>query len=165
MPSKKAAPSTEPPHEAQTRVLRQFRIVFNAVRGHFKQVEQIAGIGGAQLWALATIASTEQCGVTELSHVMDIHQSTASNLVKSLVRRGLVTMERASHDRRAVVLSVTDDGKEILAKAPGPYSGVLPAALATLDPAVLLRLERDLSAVLAAIDVDESLAQKPLAIS
>lgn len=40
------------PPEASTRVLRQFRIVFNAVRSHFRQVEREAGIGGAQLWAL-----------------------------------------------------------------------------------------------------------------
>lgn len=32
---------------AAVRVLRQFRIVFNTVKSHFRQVERDTGIGGA----------------------------------------------------------------------------------------------------------------------
>jgi hypothetical protein len=46
-----AASSTQP----STRVLRQFRVVFNSVKTHFRQVEREAGLGGAQLWALSVI--------------------------------------------------------------------------------------------------------------
>jgi DNA-binding MarR family transcriptional regulator len=158
-------PMAATPQGPEARVLRQFRIIFNAVRGHFRQVERIAGIGGAQLWALSIIDSSEGCGVTELSLAMDIHQSTASNLVRSLAKGGLVQVSRNAHDKRAVILMATESGKAILASAPGPFSGVLPAALANLDPAMLLRLETDLGTLIAAIDADESLAQKPLAIS
>lgn len=153
------------PQDPETRVLRQFRIIFNAVRGHFRQVERIAGIGGAQLWALSIIDSNAGCGVTELSLAMDIHQSTASNLVRNLVKGGLIHASKDARDKRAVVLHATAAGKAILASAPAPFSGLLPAALASLDPAILLRLETDLSMLIAAIDADESMAQKPLAIS
>jgi hypothetical protein len=37
--------------EKAARVLRRFRMVFNAVKTHFQQVEKQAGIGGAQVWA------------------------------------------------------------------------------------------------------------------
>src|SRR5512132_618056 len=80
--------------EAAQRVLRQFRQVFNAVKTHFQQVERKVGLGGAQVWALSVIQQFPGIGVGRLAAAMQIHQSTASNLVKALVERGLVTMTR-----------------------------------------------------------------------
>src|SRR3990167_10270887 len=57
-------------------VLRQFRVVFNAVKTHFQHVERQAGVGGAQLWALSVVAGHPGIGVGELALKMDIHQST-----------------------------------------------------------------------------------------
>ena len=48
---------------SSTRVLRQFRVVFNAVKTHFRQVEREAGVGGAQLWALSVIDRRPGIGV------------------------------------------------------------------------------------------------------
>ena len=104
------------------RVLRQFRIVFNAVKTHFRQVERDAGIGGAQLWALSVIQSTPDIGMNGLSRALDIHQSTASNLIKGLIERGLMATVRSSTDRRAVTLRILPAGSAILDKAPAPFS-------------------------------------------
>ena len=90
-------PPTETPPQ---RVLRQFRIVFNAVKTHFRQVERDTGVGGAQLWALSVIERQPGIGATSLARELDIHQSTASNLVRSLVERGFVAASRESTDRR-----------------------------------------------------------------
>lgn len=144
------------------RVLRQFRMIFNAVRTHFRQVEREAGIGGAQLWALSEIAANGTMGVTDLSLALDIHQSTASNLVRVLAERQLITVNRRSDDRRAALLGVTEQGRAILKGAPAPLKGALPAALDDMDPAVLGRLERDLATLLAAMQVDPGGAQTPL---
>jgi DNA-binding MarR family transcriptional regulator len=142
-----------------TRVLRQFRIVFNSVKTHFRQVEREAGVGGAQLWALSVIARRPGIGVTELSRELDIHQSTASNLIKSLTERGLVTAAREGMDRRSVALRVAADGEAVLNSAPMPFAGVLPDALSTLDPATLVRLEEDLNKLIALLEADESSAK------
>jgi DNA-binding MarR family transcriptional regulator len=146
-----------------TRVLRQFRVVFNAVKSHFRQVEREAGLGGAQLWALSVIERSPGIGVTELARALDIHQSTASNLIKALVERGLVQAAREGVDRRGVALRVLPDGEELLRKAPGPFAGVLPDALASLDVETLARLERDLSKLIKALAADEAGAAVPLA--
>ena len=86
------------------RVLRQFRQVFNAVKTHFQQVEKKVGLGGAQVWALSVIRDTPDIGMGGLAGAMNIHQSTASNLVKVLAERGLVSVTRHAADRRAVRL-------------------------------------------------------------
>lgn len=145
------------------RVLRQFRQVFNAVRSHFQQVEKRAGIGGAQLWALSIIEQCPGRGVTDLARAMDIRQSTASNLIKGLVDKGLVKTARDGPDRRAVHLSVLPPARRILATAPGPFAGVLPGALGRLEPRTLQRLEKDLAELIQAIGADDAAATTPLA--
>jgi DNA-binding MarR family transcriptional regulator len=149
--------------EPAAQVLRRFRIVFNAVRTHFQQVEKRAGIGGAQVWALSLIAAEPDIGVGRLARAMDIHQTTASNLVKALLQGGFVSAHRSGADRRAVQLRLLPEGRAVLDRVPGPYSGVLPAALDRLDAATLDRLDRDLGALIALLQADERGAAIPLA--
>lgn len=149
--------------EPAARVLRRFRLVFNAVKTHFQQIEKQAGIGGAQLWALSVIEARPDIGVSGLAAAMDVHQTTASNLVRSLVTAGLVATGRNGPDRRATQLRLTDAGAAVLAKAPGPFAGVLPEALAALDPETLARLDQDLGTLLALLQPEEGAAGIPLA--
>lgn len=149
--------------DAATQVLRRFRLVFNAVKTHFQQVEKRAGIGGAQLWALSVVRTQPGIGVNALARAMDIHQTTASNLVKALVKLGLLLAEKGDADRRTVQLRVSPAGGRILRNAPGPFAGVLPDALARLDARTLGRLDRDLAKLLAELHVDERAAGIPLA--
>ena len=143
-------------------VLRQLRLVFNTVKGHFREVEKKTGVAGAQVWAMAVIRDRPGIGVGELAGAMDIHQSTASNLLKPLIEAGLVVSERASDDRRVLKLRVTARGLAVLRKAPGPESGVLPAALARLDVATLARLEQDLDGLIDLLHPDRRAAKMPM---
>ena len=145
------------------RVLRRFRSVFNAVKTHFQQVEKQAGVGGAQLWALSVIHAQPDIGVGGLAQSMDIHQTTASNLVKALVNAELVLAARDGADRRAARLRLTPRGIRVLKKAPGPFTGVLPEALAALDEQTLARLDQDLGTLLQRLKADEHAAGIPLA--
>ena len=149
--------------EPAAHVLRQFRQVFNAVKTHFQQVERKVGLGGAQIWALSVVRDTPGMGVGELSRAMDIHQSTASNLVKVLVERELVAADKGSKDRRAVQLRLLPAGAKALKRSPGPYAGVLPAALGALDDKTLQRLEKDLAKLIEALNADEAASEIPLA--
>ena len=154
---------SDPDKLAATRVLRQFRVVFNAVKTHFRQVEKNAGIGGAQLWALSVIQGADGIGVNELARSLDIHQSTASNLVKTLAERGLIVASRGDADWRVVNLRVLPAGVAVLDKAPTPFAGMLPDALAKLDPAVLARLELDLDQLIVVIKADAAGAKMLMA--
>jgi DNA-binding MarR family transcriptional regulator len=149
--------------EPATRVLRRFRLVFNAVRTHFQQIEKQVGVGGAQVWALSVIQAQPGISVGSLAQAMDIHQTTASNLVKSMVQAELVITQRDQADRRATRLTIAPPGTEILSKAPGPMSGVLPAALAALDDETLARLDVDLAKLLDQLNADGRAAGIPLA--
>jgi DNA-binding MarR family transcriptional regulator len=153
--------SVQPASSSQ--VLRRFRLVFNTVKTHFQQVEKKAGVGGAQLWALSVIHAQPGIGVNDLAKSMDVHQTTASNLVKSLVNMAMVQVAKEGPDRRAVQLYLMPAGQRVLVNAPGPFTGVLPQALSQLDEETLSRLHHDLGLLLDQLKIDEGAAQTPLA--
>ena len=155
------APTSQPTQSSQ--VLRRFRVVFNAVRSHFKQVEKQVGLGGAQVWALSVIRDQPGIGMGQLAKSMDLHQSTASNLVRVLQHKGLLRMDKDEADKRHVHLHVTPQAMDLLAQVPGPFEGVLPGALDQLSPLTLQRLDQDLAQLIALLKADETAEQLPLA--
>ena len=146
-------------------VLRKFRVIFNSVRKHFRATERKAGVSGAHVWALGVIAEQPGIGVGELAKALDVHQSTVSNLLRTLTAKRLVASERSEADKRAIHLYVTASGQKVLQRAPSPYSGVLPDALLELDPKVLKRLDRDLDRLVAILSPNEDGAYIPLGSS
>lgn len=173
MPSLKSPTSTSTPdrvndpltsEEQATLVLRQFRLIFSTVRRHFQAMEKLSGIGGAQVWALSLVAQHPGLGVTRLAEMMDIHQSTTSNLVKSLIQSGLLHSEKSTNDRRVVELYALPEGLKLLKKIPGPFAGVLPHALSRMDHDTLRQLAHNLSALIHRLEVDEQSAQTPIAM-
>ncbi|MDI1244913.1 MAG: MarR family winged helix-turn-helix transcriptional regulator [Rhodoferax sp.] len=157
----KNAPTSQTVHSSQ--VLRRFRVVFNAIRSHFKQIEKQVGLGGAQVWALSMVRDQPGIGMSELAKRMDVHQSTASNLVRVLQQKALLRMDKDAQDKRHVHLYTTPAALELLARVPGPFEGVLPAALDELHPQTLQRLDQDLAELIALLKADETAGRIPLA--
>jgi len=167
MPSSLASRAKPPaprpaPADPAAKVLRRFRSVFNAVRHHFHSVQSEVGVSSAEVWALSQVAASPGIGVGQLARAMDLHQSTASNLVRALSEAQLITSKRGEADRRSVHLQPTARGLRVLAKAPQPFTGVLPDALQRLDPATLKRLDRDLGLLIEELRADPHGAAVPL---
>ena len=87
----------------------------------------------------------------------------ANDDAKALVGAELLVAEKNGADRRTVQLRVLPAGTRVLRKAPRPFAGVLPDALARLDAQTLVRLDRDLSALIRELGVDDKAAGIPLA--
>jgi DNA-binding MarR family transcriptional regulator len=135
-----------------TAVLKLFRVIFQSVNRHSHEVERKAGMGGAQLWALAEIAGRPRITVTELAKAMSIHQSTASNLLDKLVNQNYVARDRSDEDRRVVLLTLTKRGEEILHKAPLPHRGVLSDALLKMNENDLAVLQQSLETLVTQLE-------------
>lgn len=129
-------------------VLKLFRILVKAIRGHYQVVENRSGVSGAQLWVLSHIARNPGSKVGELARALAIHQSTASNLVGRLESLGLLMRNRLRHDQRTVELTLTSKGRSALARAPRPLIGVLQQALLDLPESRLDALLQHLSVLI-----------------
>ncbi len=148
---------------AAAEALRQFRVIFGAVRQHFQAVEKACGISGAQIWAMAALRQTPGMRVSELAQALSIHASTASNLLDKIEEAGLIRRERNRVDQRVVRLYLTAAGEKALDKAPEPLTGILTHALGQLPEGALTRLNQDLATLIAYMgEVDRGDAQKPL---
>lgn len=115
--------------------------------------------------ALGYVQAQPGLRVSGLAVAMDVHQSTASNLVKQLVQRQLITVVKAEDDRRSVCLHLAPAGQNVLAKVSGPREGVLPRALAELSEETLEQLEHGLAELLQQLTLsdDGQTARTPLA--
>jgi DNA-binding MarR family transcriptional regulator len=135
--------------QLELRTLQAFRLIVASARAHDADVRRLAGISGSQLWALSEIAAAQGLSVNGLAERMALHQTTASNLINALVERKLIRRVRDVADQRIVRLHVTTDGKRLLLRAPGPYTGLLVDALRHLSAEQLVRLTKSLDVLIA----------------
>lgn len=145
--------------------LQRFRLIFRAVQRHSMWVETNCGVSSAQLWILWEVSNRPGLRVTDLAETMSIHQSTASNLLEKLVRKGLVKRERIHRDQRIVSLTLTEAGVETLRQVSSPARGILQHALFSLPEEVLRSLTGNLDALIDAmgtLDEDEQAAMQPI---
>ena len=152
------AMSPETPEYAQMlSVLRQFRVVIANIKDHYRNVEIVTGVSGAQLWALSAIARRPQISVGELARELGIHQSTASNLIVRLVELGHLTRTRSGTDLRVVAIRLTKRGKQAVASAPQPAVGMLQQALLSMPVDRLKSLQADLDYLIQSIGLKRTL--------
>ncbi|GHT90611.1 hypothetical protein AGMMS49545_12420 [Betaproteobacteria bacterium] len=149
MPNSKHTPSAMD-------VLKQFRSVFNAIKQHFQQVEDVCRISGAQLWALAIVVRQPGLRVSDLAKNMAIHQSTASNLIERLVELKMLKKIRSEQDQRVVHLHPTPEGVNVIGKAPQPFEGALPEALRQMTPDEQGQLYTLLGKLISILDTPEN---------
>jgi DNA-binding MarR family transcriptional regulator len=87
---------------------------------------------------------------------MEVQPSTASNLVKPLIAKGLVEVEHSKLDRRNVQLRSTAQAKALLKQAPRPWSGPVLEALQTMDRSTLESLQHALDQLLHTLEPTRS---------
>lgn len=68
----------------------------------------------AQVKALVVIASVGQTSIGRIAESLDVSVPTASHLVEKLARSGLVSRTEDQADRRRAVVTLTDDGRDLM---------------------------------------------------
>ena len=68
----------------------------------------------SQYALLQTLADRDTALVRELASNAGITPSTATRILDALERRGIVRRRRARHDRRGVLITLTERGRELL---------------------------------------------------
>lgn len=76
------------------------------------------GLTAPQLAALKSIGRLQPVTIGSLAKSIHLGQATLTGIVSRLEKRGLAIRERSGLDRRAVVVSLTDIGRELITTAP-----------------------------------------------
>lgn len=144
-------------------ILQKLRMVIRAAAQHSSWIEKQCGVNGAQLWIMQELSESGGVRIGALADLLAIHQTTASNLVDGLVKRGYAAKLRDTVDQRVVMVRLTASGAALLAAAPKPARGLLPEALLQLDEASLAQLDAGLQGLIDSIaTLDEELGMLPM---
>jgi len=116
------------------------RAVARATQRHSQWVERKSSVSGAQLWAMRELADQPGQRSGELAERLAIHQSTASNMLDRIERRGLVRRDRTGSDQRVVRVFLTPEARR---RSPGRRPGARPPpeALRQMSPEQLELLQ------------------------
>src|SRR5215218_7080919 len=108
------------------------------------------------LWrALAQLEELGPTRVSDLAAADRVSQPTATTLVQKLVERGWAERCTDPRDARAVRVTITDDGRSVLADSRVAAAAALAPRLCRLDPAVLRTLEDGVQALRLVLEADE----------
>lgn len=159
-------PQQQQPELTHLDVLKKIRIVIRTAQRHSAWIEKQCGVSGAQLWVMQELQDEPGLRVGEIANRMAIHQTTVSNLLDALEKRGYVVKTRDPEDQRAVRLSLSEQGTGLLEQAPKPARGLLPEALQQLAPERLLQLNQGLQGLLDSIGtLDDCIGSQPLSFT
>lgn len=126
--------SQQPPTRVSdtTGVVQALRRITKAVHEFSKAVDREFGITGPQLWAMRTIEELGGCSAGDLAERLCVHPSTVTGVIQRLEEKRLIDRTRRPDDRRAVILTLTANGKKLLERAPYPAQGQLLRTLKTM---------------------------------
>jgi MarR family transcriptional regulator, lower aerobic nicotinate degradation pathway regulator len=104
------------------------------------------GLGGTQWWVLQQLQARLTVPQRELPGAMHVERATASEIVLTLVRKGLVEQVPDPADQRQKLLRLTDDGVRICQALPDPMLELYSLAFDGLPTAELEAVARVLEA-------------------
>ncbi|MBN2644864.1 MAG: MarR family transcriptional regulator [Desulfuromonadaceae bacterium] len=114
------------------RILQALRRIIRAVDIHSYKLASQHKITGPQLACLLAIQEKGPLTGGNLARAVYLSPSTIVGIVDRLEEKGLVLRQRSRTDRRQVQLSITDEGRQLIAEAPSLLQDTLAQALTAL---------------------------------
>ncbi|MFN3744746.1 MAG: MarR family winged helix-turn-helix transcriptional regulator [Hyphomicrobiaceae bacterium] len=104
-----------------------------------------------QFAILLTVAQNEGLSQTDLVLLTGIDRSTLADIVRRMLKKGLIQRRRTREDARAYAVKLTDEGLRVLAAARPKVEAVDARLLATLRADQRMSLVEDLRAIVASL--------------
>lgn len=101
-------------------VLIALRRLIRAVDLHSRYLSKHFGLTGPQLIILRELAQSGQMSPGEMAAAVSLSQATVTGITDRLEKRGLITKQKHTADRRKVIIRPTDACRQLLAQAPPP---------------------------------------------
>jgi len=108
---------------------------------------KILGLTGPQFHVLHTVSLEGSCKITYLAELLEVTPSAITVMVDRLVHNGFVIRTPDDKDRRVVLISITDEGHEVLRLAKEAARQAAEACFSVLEPQELAFLERVFSKI------------------
>ncbi|WP_083485097.1 MarR family winged helix-turn-helix transcriptional regulator [Paenibacillus ihumii] len=114
------------------RLQSKFSTVMKKLRNEIMNHRDLP-LTGPQFHMLSLIAREQSCNVSYLAEALVVKPSAITVMLDRLVQNGYVERKHDDQDRRAVLVSITSQGKEVYEKARQKSREVLEYYFARLD--------------------------------
>lgn len=114
-------------------ILISLRKIIQAIDIHSRDLNRKYGLTGPQLLLLQEIASHEGITVTRLAEHISLRQTTVTDIINRLERKELVEKQRDQHDKRRVMILLTEKCRRLLENAPSPLQDIFVERFAKLN--------------------------------
>lgn len=98
-----------------------------------RELSRHSGMTTPQLILLQTVANQGPSPVGRIAKAMNLTQATVTNIIDRLELKALVVRTRCQSDKRKVLISLTADGEQALARCPTPLQQQFIAAFEQLQ--------------------------------
>jgi DNA-binding MarR family transcriptional regulator len=129
-------------HPSLLYMVKQVELV---VRSRLDELVKPAGITALQYTSLTVLQRHDGLSAAQLARDSFVTAQSVADLVRSLENRGLVRRERNPHNRRELLILLTDEGRELLARFAGPVRELEERMISNLTPNQAEQLRQALS--------------------
>jgi DNA-binding MarR family transcriptional regulator len=119
--------------DLQDQVLVSLRRIIRATDLHSRKLGKQTGLTTPQLVILSATGNLQEPTVSDVAKAVSLSLATVTTILNRLQSNGLVNRERSQIDRRRVIVTLTDAGRERLSQAPKPLQDSFVDRFSRLD--------------------------------
>ena len=97
----------------EEKTANQFILTLLNLSSHIANISHENTNIGSGIFILSIIDAHENCIMSNIVETLNLVPSTATRQVDTLVKQGLIKRDVGKRDRRKVILSLTEDGKQV----------------------------------------------------
>lgn len=94
------------------------RKIIQAIDMNSRKLVKRVGLTGPQLVILQEISSLGEVTSGEIARAVSLSQATLTGILERMEKRGLLSRRRSEHDKRRVMVRISDSGMKVLEDAP-----------------------------------------------
>jgi DNA-binding MarR family transcriptional regulator len=107
-------------NEAKDKLLKEMQSAIETLFGRFKQethkLNSPEHLADGQIFLLFNLCQKGICNASDVANMIGITSGAVTGMTDKLVSLGLITRERSEQDRRVVLFSITEKGKEVIGR-------------------------------------------------
>jgi DNA-binding MarR family transcriptional regulator len=102
-------------------LLFSVRKIIRAMDQHSRRLIKTYGLTIPQLLVLQEVMVSDRCTVSGLARAVALSQPTVTDIVERLLKRGFLTRFPSGADKRSNIITITDEGTNLLNKKPSLF--------------------------------------------
>ena len=136
-------------------ILRSLRKITRAVDLYSRQLARQYQLTGPQVVCLRQLQKKDEMMPSELAKTVSLSQATITGILDRLETQSLIKRERCQEDRRRVMVTLTDRGREVALSVPSPLQERFAERLARLPDEEQTAIEGVLKQVVGMMEAED----------